>query len=79
MIALTMLRAMLAASVDTPLPAAEELIACLEKARAAIKNLSVTTEHIELPNDHLFVSEPIRLWRTTAFIVDRASRCPKRS
>jgi hypothetical protein len=37
MIALTMLRAMLAASVDTPLPRAAEVIACLEKARAAIK------------------------------------------
>ena len=79
MIALTMLRAMLAASVDTPLPAAEELIACLEKARAAIKNLSVTTEHIKLQNDDLPVSEPICLRRTTAFIVDRAARRPKRS
>jgi hypothetical protein len=79
MIAFTMLRAMLAASVDTLLPRVEEVIACLEKASAAIKNLSVTTEHIKLPNDDLPVSEPIRLRRTTAFIVDPDARCPKRS
>jgi hypothetical protein len=78
MIALTMLRAMLAASVDTPLPRAAEVIACLEKARAAIKNPSVTTEHIELQRDDLPVSESMRLRRTTAFIVDRAAPCPKR-
>ena len=79
MIAFTMMRATLAASMGTPLPMVEEVIARLEKARAAIKNLSVTTEHIKLPNDDLPVSEPIRLRRTTAFIVDRAARRPKRS
>ena len=63
----------------TPLPRVEEVIARLDKARAAIKNLSVTTEHIKLQNDDLPVSEPIRLRRTTAFIVDRAAQRPKRS
>ena len=79
MIAFTMMRAMLAASMGTPLPMVEEVIARLEKARAAIKNLSVTTEHIKLPNDDLPVSEPIRLRTTTAIIVDRPAPCPKRS
>lgn len=79
MIALTTLPAMLAASVDTPLPRAEAVIARLEKARASIKNRSVTTEHIRLEKDDLPVSEPMRLGTTTAIIVDRPAPCPKRS
>ena len=79
MIAFTTLPAMLAASVDTPLPRAEVVIARLEEARAAIKNLSVTTEHSKLQKDDLPVSEPIRLRTTTAIIVDRPAPCPKRS
>ena len=79
MIALTTLPAMLAASVDTPLPRAEVVIARLEETEAAIKNLSVTTEHSKLQKDDLPVSEPIRLRTTTAIIVDRPAPCPKRS
>ena len=79
MIVFTTLPAMLAASVDTPLPRAEVVIARLEKTEAAIKNLSVTTEHIKLQKDDLPVSEPIRLRTTTAIIVDRPALCPKRS
>ena len=79
MIAFTTLPAMLAASVDTPLPRAEVVIARLEKTEAAIKNRSVTTEHSKLQKDDLPVSEPIRLRTTTAIIVDRPAPCPKRS
>jgi len=79
MIAFTTLPAMLAASVDTPLPMAEAVIARLEEARASIKNRSVTTEHIKLQKDDLPVSEPIRLRTTTAIIVDHPALCPKRS
>jgi len=79
MIVFTTLPAMLAASVDTPLPRAEVVIARLEKTEAAIKNLSVTTEHSKLQKDDLPVSEPIRLRTTTAMIVDRPAPCPKRS
>ena len=79
MIAFTTLPAMLAASVDTPLPRAEVVIARLEEARASIRNRSVTTEHFKLQKDDLPVSEPIRLRTTTAIIVDRPALCPKRS
>ena len=68
MIVFTTLPAMLAASVDTPLPRAEVVIARLVESRASIKSRSVTTEHIKLQKDDLPVSEPIRLRMTVTFI-----------